>query len=111
MEFGASSHVHRLSFESKNMTATGKPCYRCGNTAHRATECWCKDLDCRNYGKKGHIERACKRKKTQTHKQKSGFERNKKKQVNKMEHEQDEQSYSDSDDEGTVHVLATDGDD
>lgn len=83
---------------------------------NQAPECWCKDLDCRNCGKKGHIERACKNKKTQTHKQygdrkKSGFHRNKKKHVNKMEHEQDEQSDCESDDEDTVHVLSVKDDD
>lgn len=77
------------------------------------------DLDCRNCGKTGHIERACTTKKsqTQTHRQqrekkKSGFHRNKEKHVNKMEHHQDEQDDTESDDEDTVHILAVeDGDD
>ena len=56
--------MHKLSFESKNKAAAGKSCYHCGKTGHQASECWCKDLDCRRCGKKGHIERACKNKKT-----------------------------------------------
>ena len=115
-QLSASTKVHKLSIESKNKAAAGQPCYRCGKTGHQAPECWCKDLDCRSCGKKGHIERACKNKKTQTHKQhserkKSGFHRNKKKHVNKMEHEQDEQSDCESDDEDTVRVLSVKDDD
>lgn len=68
-QLSVSAQVHQLSSETKSKATTGKPCSRCGKTAHIASECWCSDLDCRNCGKKGHIERACKNQKTQTHKQ------------------------------------------
>ncbi len=114
-QLSASTQVHKLSLEPKKKATASKPCYRCGKTEHHASECWCKDLDCRNCGKKGHIEHACKNKKTQTNKQhtekkKSSFSRNKK-HMKKMEHKQDEQSDCESDDEDIVHVLAvTDND-
>lgn len=67
------------------------PCYRCGKIGHQASECWCKDLDCRNCGQKGHIESTCKNKKTQT---------------------LTDSDCGSDDDEDTVHVLSvTDSDD
>ena len=63
-QLSATTQVHKLPIESKNKAAAGQRCYRCGKTGHQAPE-----LDCRNCGKKGHNERACKNKKTQTHKQ------------------------------------------
>uniref|UniRef100_A0A3B3C7M6 Gypsy retrotransposon integrase-like protein 1 n=1 Tax=Oryzias melastigma TaxID=30732 RepID=A0A3B3C7M6_ORYME len=70
-------------------------------------------MDCRKCGKKGHIERACRNKNTQTRKQhhvkkKSGPHKNIKKHVHKMEHEHEEDS--DSEDEEEVHVLSLDDD-
>lgn len=38
------------------------PCYRCRVIGYEAQECWCRDLDCRHCGKKGHIERVCRNK-------------------------------------------------
>ena len=110
-QLSASLQVHKLSLEPPSKGTAGNPCYRCGKPGHQSSECWCKDLDCRNCGKKGHIERACKSKRAQTNKphtetKKSGYQRNRKKQVNMVEHHRDEQSDYESDDEVTVHVLS-----
>lgn len=83
-QLSASTQVHKIFTQSTKKAVSGQPCYRCGF----APECWCKDVDCRNCGKKGHIERACRNKKFQTNKQYK--ERKKKKHVNKIAHEQDE---------------------
>lgn len=105
-QLSVTSQVHKVTMES-NKTTTSQMCYRCGKRGHQASECWCKDFDCRNCGKKGHIERACRNKKPNrpyNEKKKTNFQRNQKKHVNKMEQEQ-EQSDSESDN-GTVHVLS-----
>lgn len=110
-QLSGATQVHKLFTQPKKVVTTGQLCYRCGKPGHQSNECWCKDLDCRSCGKKGHIERACRNKtKTQTSKEhnmrkKSGF--HKKKHVNQMEYEQDDES-SDSDE---VHVLSITGED
>ena len=76
---------------------------------HQAEECWCKDLDCRSCGKKGHIERACKNKNRQSNKsteQRKSDLKEYKKKVHKMEHTEDEQSDTLSEGEESLHVLS-----
>lgn len=108
-QLSASTQVHKVFTQSTKKAISGQPCYRCGKPGHQAPECWCKDLDCRNCGKKGHIERVCRNKKFQTNKQYG--ERKNKKHVNKIAHEQDEDSDCESD-KNAVHVLSvTDNDD
>lgn len=107
-QLSAGTQVHKLSSESTTKTSD-RPCYRCGKTGHEAQECWCRELDCRHCGKTGHIERVCRNKnraeKQHTEVKKSGFRRNKKKYVNKLEHNQHGSSGNESDDE-TVCVLS-----
>ena len=105
----STTQVHKMSSESKDKATGGKPCYRCGKSGHQASECWCKDLDCRSCGKKGHIERACKNKKKQTTKSHSDTKErgsHRKKHVHKMEDEQAEQTSGESSEEEPVHVLS-----
>ena len=47
-------HYHRT-----DPPANGKPCYRCGKTEHRATECPFRDASCHKCGKKDHLARLC----------------------------------------------------
>ena len=58
----AAKESHQLSSSTK--------LHKIANETHEkqknavASECWRKDLDCRKCGKKGHIEHACKSKRT-----------------------------------------------
>ena len=41
-----------------------KACFRCGKTAHQPKDCWFRNVDCHQCGKRGHIESVCPAKKT-----------------------------------------------
>uniref|UniRef100_A0AAQ4RGR7 ribonuclease H n=1 Tax=Gasterosteus aculeatus aculeatus TaxID=481459 RepID=A0AAQ4RGR7_GASAC len=101
--------VHEVSTNVRSKTVGGKPCYRCGRTGHHPEECWCKDLDCRSCGKKGHIERVCKNKEgpssKNTEQRKSDFKKYKNK-VHKLERTEEEQSDTPSEGEESLHVLS-----
>uniref|UniRef100_A0AAQ4QCI8 CCHC-type domain-containing protein n=1 Tax=Gasterosteus aculeatus aculeatus TaxID=481459 RepID=A0AAQ4QCI8_GASAC len=101
--------VHKVSTNVRSKTVGGKPCYRCGRTGHHPEECWCKDLDCRSCGKKGHIERVCKNKEgpssKNTEQRKSDFKKYKNK-VHKLERTEEEQSDTPSEGEESLHVLS-----
>lgn len=85
----ASTQVHKMSSELTKLTTAGQLCYRCGDVGHQAPDCWAKNLNCRNCAKKGHIERACKNKKTPPsynqyrEKMNRGFHKSQKKHANK----------------------------
>ncbi len=61
-ELSVSSQVHKV-YSEKIKQDGKKACYRFGKSGHQAQDCWYKDKDCRNCGRKGHIERACQNKK------------------------------------------------
>lgn len=55
------SKVHQVSGDRKSGQ---DPCFRCGQTGHLAATRWCKDMHCRHCGKKGHVDCACRNKKS-----------------------------------------------
>lgn len=71
-------------------------------------------MNCRNCGKKGHIESACKNKKTQSSKNtgptKKYHQKFKQKHVNQIENTQQTQSDSETEDEDALCVLSVSGD-
>lgn len=60
-QLNSSVKIHKVSTESREAPIK---CYWCDKTGHLAVECWSKDVNCRKYGKKGHIECACRTKRT-----------------------------------------------
>ncbi|KAJ8351903.1 hypothetical protein SKAU_G00233790 [Synaphobranchus kaupii] len=53
--------LHKVSTDEKE--AQGR-CYGCDRTGHSRADCWTKDVECRNCGRIGHIERVCRSKRT-----------------------------------------------
>ena len=82
MELGKTSvpaSVHKLAHTSSQRSSTisqsraparshspavTEECFRCGRTDHRPQDCLCSKMECHACGKKGHISRACPRKKS-----------------------------------------------
>lgn len=56
----ATSRVHQVSGDG--LSEQG-PCFCSRKMVHLASICWCKNMDCRNCGKKGHLVQACRNKK------------------------------------------------
>ena len=49
------------TFEDEKKSA----CFRCGNEGHKAESCWVRSLDCRKFGRIGHVARVCRSKQSQ----------------------------------------------
>ncbi|KAJ8014442.1 hypothetical protein DPEC_G00040260 [Dallia pectoralis] len=78
---------------------------------HQAATCWCKEMDCRACGKKGHIERACRNKKSSEKLSKTVNQKDtsqKKKYVYAVEQESTEVSDS-SEEEVILKILTVAG--
>ena len=58
---GKGSSYKRNSPGETSQSVTTSPCYRCGGK-HDATTCRYKEFECRNCHKKGHLEKACRKK-------------------------------------------------
>ncbi len=61
-QLSASDQVHKVYSDARNKSNSEKACYRCRKVGHQPVDCWFKDMNYRNCGKKGHIECACKNK-------------------------------------------------
>uniref|UniRef100_A0A3B3R045 ribonuclease H n=1 Tax=Paramormyrops kingsleyae TaxID=1676925 RepID=A0A3B3R045_9TELE len=112
-KLSASAQVHKVYSDTRNKSKLKKPRYRC-EVGHQSEDCWCKDMNCTNCGKRGHIERACKNKKTQPNKntepKKKHHQYSKQKHVNQMENTQQTQSDSETEGEDALCVLSVSGD-
>lgn len=114
-QLSASTQVHKVYSDMRNKSNSEKACYRCGKVGHHPGDCWCKEINFRNYGKKSHIERACKNnKKTppciNTGPKKKHHQKFKQKHVNQIENTQQTQSDLETEDEDALCVLSVSGD-
>lgn len=51
--------ISKVAVPKKEVTAAGKPCYRCTGKGHMPGVCCFKEVECRACKKKGHIDKAC----------------------------------------------------
>lgn len=58
----AARDVQQLSGSLKVNAVFSQKCWRCGKTNHNDENCWYKDRDCHQCGRKGHRKRMCKSK-------------------------------------------------
>ena len=54
----AAGTSHAIAYVNNAQSTSRSDCSRCGGS-HAADTCWAKDVECRECGKKGHIQRKC----------------------------------------------------